>query len=156
MRIYLAGPIKGLTYDESTSWRSQFQQLVGPDIHCLSPMRGKEYLQKETVLEGTYPQYVMSCSRGIMTRDFFDCTRADAVVANFLGAQVVSIGTVMECAWTYQARIPLITIIEQSGNPHDHPMMQEAFGFRVTTLEEAAHVARVVLWPVPSLKALEC
>lgn len=146
MKIYLAGPITGLSYAESTDWRDQFEKLV-PGIQCLSPMRGKGYLAKEHSIAKDYPASVLSCQRGIMTRDFFDCIRADAVVVNLLGAKTASLGTVMEIAWSFQAQKPVIAVIEEEGNPHEHPMIREAFGFRVKTLEEAAHVVNVVLWP---------
>jgi len=177
MKIYLAGPITGCTFGECTDWRNQFEDLVntrtvqnGPGrggkahafkndanfIQCLSPMRGKDYLKDAGVIDQDYPEHVMSCSRGIMTRDYYDCTRVDLVVANLLltdeqiyGGQTlkVSIGTAMEIAWAYHARIPVIAVMEPSGNPHDHPMIREAIGFRVTSLEQAAHTVRMILWP---------
>lgn len=146
LKTYLAGPISGLSYEESTDWRNYFATLV-PRIQCLSPMRGKGYLEREAKIAHDYPEIVLSCQRGIMTRDFFDCLRADAVTVNLLGAKVPSLGTVMEMAWAYQARIPVIAIMEPEGNPHEHPMIRESIGFRVATLEEAAHVLNVVLWP---------
>lgn len=146
-RIYLAGPISGCTYGECTDWRGHFEVLVGSGVQCLSPMRGKGYLARETSIGDNYPQHVMSSQRGITTRDFYDCTRADLVLVNFLGAKAVSIGTVLEVAWAFSARIPLIAVMEPEGNLHDHGMVRECIGFRVETLEEAAHVARVVLWP---------
>lgn len=149
MTIYLAGPISGCSYGECTDWRDFVTGQLEPDgIQCLSPLRGKEYLRSEKVIDGSYPQQVLSCDRGIMTRDYFDCTRADAVLFNLLGAtQKVSIGTMMELAWAYQKQIPAIFCIEPTGNIHDHPMTREAMGFRVDNLPAAIHVARMVLWP---------
>lgn len=147
--VYLAGPISGLSYESCTDWRQQFAQLLmfEKDVRCLSPMRGKEYLAREERVQHCYPEKVLSCERGIMTRDFFDAQRSDLVVAHLLGATAVSVGTVMEIAWAYQARTPVIAIMEPSGNPHDHPMVREAIGFRVETLRDAVHTARMVLWP---------
>jgi len=145
-RIYLAGPIKGLGYHACTDWRERFTELVGPRFVCLSPMRGKEYLLSSLCIGDDYPQEVMSCQRGIMSRDFFDTCRADVVVANLRGAETVSIGTVMEIAWAYAKRVPLIAVMEPEGNLHDHGMIREAISFRVTSLEQAAHVAKVVIW----------
>jgi len=83
-----------------------------------------------------------------MTRDFFDCNRADVVVVNLLGATRVSIGTVMEIAWAYQRHTPTVVIMERDStvNVHEHPMIAEATGFRVETMEQAAHVAKVILF----------
>lgn len=160
LNIYLAGPITGCSYDGCTNWRQQFKQLL-PDtkvhlqmgfdlseLRVLSPMRGKDYLLGETNVADSYEnELVLSCQRGIMTRDFFDCCRADIVVVNLLGAERVSIGTVMEIAWAFQNRTPVIAVMEKERNLHDHSMIRESIGFRVTTLEDAAEIALQVLWP---------
>lgn len=144
--IYLAGPISGCSFGECTNWREAFKTLVPDSVRCLSPMRGKDYLAGENVIDGSYPDKVLSCSRGIMTRDFFDCNRADLLVVNLSGCgSRVSIGTVMEIAWAYQNRTPCIVVME-AGNVHEHPMINEAIGFQVKTLEEAAHVAKIILF----------
>jgi hypothetical protein len=41
----------------------------------------------------------------------------------------------------------LVCVMEKEGNPHDHPMITEAIGFRVETLDEALHVTEKVLLP---------
>lgn len=160
MKIYLAGPITGCTYGGCTSWREAFKEMIskamaGPgwkpeEVVCLSPMRAKDYLDQVGIIQKDYPSVdfgPLSCARGIMTRDFFDCTRADLLVVNLLGAPIVSIGTVMEMAWAYQKRTPTIVAIEKEGNVHEHPMLWESWGFRVESLQAAADAAVAVLWP---------
>lgn len=152
--IYLAGPISGCSYGECTNWREAFKTLVPASVRCLSPMRGKDYLAGEDVIDGSYPEHTLSCSRGIMTRDFFDCTRADLLVVNLSGCgSRVSIGTVMEIAWAFQRRTPVIVVMEK-GNVHEHPMIDEAIGFRVETLEQAATIAKVILFDPAELQPL--
>lgn len=144
--VYLAGPISGCTFGGCTDWRNDvIAKLAEHNIKGLSPMRGKEYLQTEGIIDGAYSQFVLSCSRGIITRDRFDTTRCDVLLVNFLGAQRVSIGTVMEIAWADLKRIPIICVIEPTSNVHDHPMIQEAVGFRVQSVEEALNVAISIL-----------
>ena len=82
-----------------------------------------------------------------MTRDHNDCKTADMIVCNFLGATRISIGTCMEIAFSYAYKVPLLMIMEPSGNPHDYLMIREAIGFRVTKLEDAAAVAMSILFP---------
>lgn len=140
--VYLAGPITGLSYTGATTWREHATTELAKDgIAGVSPLRGKTYLEGAAKLAMEYHQ-AMSTSRGIMTRDFFDCTRCGAVLAFLAGADRVSVGTVMEMAWTYQARIPLIVVMEPSGNPHEHAMVSEATGYRVETLDEGLDVAK--------------
>lgn len=143
--IYLAGPISGCTFKGCTTWRKEFRELMPEGVECLSPMRDKEYLDAEELIEHDYPDQVLSCQRGIMTRDFFDCTNATLIVVDLRGATRVSIGTVMEIAWAYATRTPVVAIMEPEGNLHDHPMVREAIGFRVETPEQAARVVRSIL-----------
>jgi nucleoside 2-deoxyribosyltransferase len=118
--------------------------LEDAGIHGLDPMRGKDYLAKEQSIGNDYDS-PLSCSRGIMTRDHWDCTRCDILLVNFLGSARVSIGTCMEIAWAYDNQIPIICVIEESGNPHDHAMIREAIGFRVATLDQGLMLARAIL-----------
>jgi nucleoside 2-deoxyribosyltransferase len=146
---YLAGPITGLSFYGATDWREEFIHRLPSQIQGLSPLRGKAYLKSEQSISASYPDIPLSCPSGIMTHSFNDCKRCDVLVVNFLGATKVSIGTVMELAWAYAFRIPTVVIMEKEGNPHDHPMVQEAIGYRVTTVEEAASLVSVILLPVP-------
>lgn len=144
--VYLAGPITGCSYEGCTDWRNVVQQKLSPyGVEGLSPMRAKEYLKAEKSITGSYEDKVMSCARGITTRDRFDCMRCAVLMVNFLGAKKVSIGTVMEIAWADSQRIPIICVIEDTDNVHDHPMIRECIGFRVATLDEAVEVAIKVL-----------
>jgi len=144
-RVYLAGPITGLDYKGAVDWRQEAKKKLLPIIG-ISPMRAKEYFKDVTEFSATcvgYEQYsCLSSARGIMTRDHWDATRCDIVLVNFLGAQKVSIGTVMEIAWAWDHNIPVIAIMEQEGNPHEHGMITEAVGFRVETLDNAIEVIK--------------
>lgn len=96
--VYLAGPITGCTYGECVDWRRYFADGMPDCIECLSPMRGKGYLKDELAIQESYPDTTMSTDKAITARDYFDCNRADVIVANMLGATRASIGTAMEIA----------------------------------------------------------
>jgi len=153
--IYLAGPITGLNHAGSVNWRKKFTDLMsGTGVECFSPMRGKDYLAREAVIEGSYPGSILSCQRAIMTRDRFDCTRCLLIVMNLLrdvaaAGQRPSLGTVMELAWADLSRIPVIAIIEKdvTASPYNHPMILEALGFQVETIEQAVNTAKIILFP---------
>ena len=124
------------------------EELAKDGIQAFSPMRAKEYLKQEGILTGSYPKGgLFSSSRNIMTRDFFDATTSDVILANLLGSEKVSIGTVMEMAWAYQARIPLVVAMENEKNCHEHPMLDEAYGFRCSSLADAVFVVKRILLP---------
>lgn len=151
--IYLAGPITGLNHANSVNWRNRFISLLGIErVECFSPMRGKDYLAKRNVIEHSYPDSILSCQRAIMTRDRNDCTRCSLIVMNLLKESMAdgfkpSLGTIMELAWADLARIPVIAIMDKEGSPYNHPMVLEAIGFRVETLEQAANTASIILFP---------
>ena len=156
-RVYLAGPIRSLTYGGATSWRDHATfTLKDLGIAALSPMRGKGYLKGETsvgqnALKDSYEQYPLSTNKAILCRDYRDCTTSDAVIMYLVGAKTVSIGTVMEAAWAHAARVPLIVVIEKDKtNIHEHGLLMEVCNFRVGTMAEAIGVAAAVLLPSPS------
>jgi nucleoside 2-deoxyribosyltransferase len=148
--IYLAGPITGLDYAGATDWRIRAKkELEAVGLRTFSPMRGKEYLAHVTEFTADGDAYkelgVLSSNRGIITRDRFDATRCDVLLANLHGARKVSIGTVMEIAWADAHRIPIVCVMEPSGNPHEHGMITEVIGYRVETLDAALHVIKAIL-----------
>lgn len=136
--VYLAGPISGKSYDESINWRNKvIEELNDFNVSCLSPMRCKECLKYGR-------NSVITSSRGVITRDRWDCTRCDILLVNLLGADKVSIGTVMEIAWADANRKPIILIMEED-NVHDHIMIQECAGFVVSTLEDGIDVIKSII-----------
>lgn len=140
MRVYLAGPITGCSYNGATDWRKEVARQLGDKcIIGVSPMRCKDYLLEETTIADSYEARVMSSQKGLTARDRWDCRRCDIILANFLGAERVSIGTVMELGWADAARRPIVVVMEQ-GNVHDHAMVREVAGFIVSTLDEAVQV----------------
>lgn len=151
--VYLAGPISGLNFEGATEWRERvIGELAAANIKGLSPMRAKDYLRDAYDAAGgfsaTCEEYghlsPLSGPRGIMTRDRFDATRCDVLLVNLLGAERVSVGTIMEIAWADLCRTPIVVAIEP-GNVHEHAMVDQAIGFRCGTLEEAVHVVKAIL-----------
>lgn len=143
--VYLAGPITGLNYDGCTEWRQYVIDRLPEEIKGLSPLRAKAHLKDVGILDGSYGDHVLSTQRGIYARDRFDCTRADAILVNLLGAERVSVGTVMEIAWAADNNIPAILIMEREGNLHDHPMVREACPFIVDTVDAGIDVLTALL-----------
>jgi nucleoside 2-deoxyribosyltransferase len=74
-----------------------------------------------------------------------DVKTADIIIANLIGTEKASIGTVMEIAWADLQRTPVIAIMEPEGNPHEHAMLSECISYRVETLDEALEVAKKIL-----------
>lgn len=139
-KVYLSGPIAGLSYDGATSWRATVAAyLESYGITALDPMRGKEYLRGQKVLHAQpYDDELMSTAKAITTRDRFDCMRADLCLVNLLQAgdlPRLSLGTIMEVGWADAARIPIICA--RKPGTYDHPMFNEAIGFEVDNIYDA-------------------
>lgn len=145
-KVYLAGPITGLTYNECSDWReTAINRLAEYNIVGLSPTRYKEYLRRENTLDAMgYEGFVLSSAKGILTRDYWDCTRSDVVLVNLVGAKQISIGTCMEAAFCHSKQIPIVMAIEE-GNLHWHAMLKEAAGFILPTLEDAIDITIALL-----------
>lgn len=142
--VYLAGPITGITFDGAQEWRDYAASALDSDkVETLSPLRGKEFLCTAGILtNGTYDG-ALTTGKAINRRDFFDCTRASALLVNLSGAQRVSVGTVMEIAWAYQKQIPTIVVMEK-GNLHHHVMLDECSTYIVETLEEGLAILKLL------------
>jgi nucleoside 2-deoxyribosyltransferase len=144
--IYLCGPITGCSYEEVQNYYTQAQlDLGGHSMEVISPLRGKDYLRNEVKLGKSYEDYHLSTMRGIVARDYFDVDRCDIVLANFLGAKSISIGSVSEIARAHAKGKLIVLAMEKEGNLHDHPFITEQVGFRVPTLQQATGIIRHVL-----------
>jgi hypothetical protein len=154
--VYLAGPITGLSFGGCTDWRDfAIKELAQANITGLSPLRAKDYLNNEDVIADCYDEgkdthplsAILSSSRGITTRDRWDTARCDLILVNFLGAERISIGTIMELAWADACRTPSIVVMKPEGDIHEHAMLREVTGFRAETLEQGLAVAKAILTP---------
>ena len=166
-KVYLAGPITGMAWSQSEDWRDALKSKARKihitdsdggmrvkvkypfeNVRFFSPLRGKDYLKNVDTIKDSYDEHKFSTGKSIMLRDHYDVQTADAVIVNLIGATRVSIGTVMEIAWAYAYRKPVICIIEEpekqeigfaasSGNIHEHAMLNEAIWWRAKDIDEA-------------------
>lgn len=156
--MYLAGPITGLNYKGATDWRESVAAALNESgIRAFSPMRGKKYLEKLDVIgdarvqtrpdEDSYGlNKVMSSAQGITYRDRNDVMNADAILMNLLGAQRISIGTMIEAGWADAFRKPVV-VVREKDSAHGHGMLDAIATYTVDDLDEALHLIRVLLLP---------
>lgn len=143
-RVYLAGPVRGLDYKEAVEWREYVKnRLAEFGIVGVSPMRDKEHLYGKLIEEPD--DDVISCQRGLTVRDRFDVMTCNVFFSNLLNAKRVSIGTMIEYGWADAFRKPIITVMENKGNVHEHPILRELTGFRVESLDEGLEVVKSLL-----------
>jgi hypothetical protein len=149
----LSGPISGLTYDDGNSWREHVtEHLEGPHIHCMNPMRSHEFLRTLGVIEDKHAQedhhlgFLVS-DEFIGVRDAWDTMKSDVCFVNLLGATRVSIGTVLEIGMAHAARVPVVLVMEKSGNLHDHAMIRNYASLRFDDLQKAIWATKALLAP---------
>jgi len=143
--VYLAGPISGCDYLECTDWRAYVAEaLDSAEVKCLSPMRNKEMLAEEEYMNPLGYDHPLTTQRGVQTRDHNDCIRSDLLFVNLLGAERVSIGTVMELAWAWEKRIPIVCLMEKD-NCHQHIMLKESMDFTLEDVDSGIKIAKAVL-----------
>lgn len=146
-KVYAAGPIANLTYEESESWRGYVKTHLPPEIVVYSPLRGKQFLKgMGKLIAVPDSEAPLSTPKGINARDHYDLLSCDAVLANLIGTKTISIGTVMEIAWAFAYRKPCIVCMEP-GNIHEHGMLRESASFLVPTLDQGVDVITQVLLP---------
>lgn len=154
-KVYLAGPITGLTFGECTEWREYVKprlavaQGLETGIVGWSPMRAKDYLLEAGKLSGraeAYDMYVLSTAKGITYRDSWDVATCDLVLVNLLGAEAVSIGTVLEIGMAWTQRKPTIVVMEE-GNVHHHAMLDTMAGWITDDLDYAVELTKAILLP---------
>ena len=145
---YLAGPITGMTFENATDWREHTKKrLADVGITGFSPLRAKQYIgELGGRVRDQYDTFPLSTASGIICRDRYDATHRDIVLVNMLGAEKVSIGTVMEIAWADAFRVPIVLVMEE-GNIHTHAMLTEVSSYIVPTLDEGIDIVIRFLLP---------
>ncbi|MCK9541095.1 MAG: nucleoside 2-deoxyribosyltransferase [Novosphingobium sp.] len=145
MKVYLAGPITGQSLKGCSEWRDfARRELYNYGISGLDPLRGKQYLSNEKYIKDSYSQHVMSTAKGINRRDMNDVRQSDVILINVLGAEKVSIGTILEAGAAYALNKPIILVMEEN-NIHKHGMLDDMAGWIVDSLEEAIIIAAYIL-----------
>ncbi len=148
--VYLCGPITGLCLDEARlGWRKYMQtELAMLGIESLSPMRWTDHITTKKPMHkmgDPKKRHIQSSPGFIKIRDKWDCKRCDLLFANFLGATVASVGSVLEVAWAEDAGNPVIIAMEND-NVHSHAMMNE-LGIIVPDLDTSIQVIKSFLIP---------
>jgi nucleoside 2-deoxyribosyltransferase len=145
--VYLAGPIKGLSYAGATDWREHVANRLfnNPRIQTLSPMRYKAILETTKVLpDSSENEAPLLSDKGVTTRDRWDVMRSDLVLMNLAGAKAVSIGTMIEVGWADAFRKPIVAVMTPD-DIHWHGMVRQCAGFIVPTLNEAIDIVNALL-----------
>lgn len=151
-KVYLSGPITGLTYKQARyGWRASVAEVLEKDgIGVLSPMRHEGHLAElaRRTIKADMPEPVFnhffSRPKMIVAKDLLDIDMSDIVLTNFLGTKVVSQGSIAEMGYAYAKDKTIITVMEP-GNPHDSVFVKEMSAAVLDNLDDAVAVIRSLL-----------
>lgn len=137
MRIYTAGPITGLSYNQVMErYEAQTARLrdYGYEVFC--PMVGKGFLKDEASLSGFGYDSPTATNRAIKGRDKWMVKQSDIVLVDFTDAKVASIGSCMEIAWAEEFNKHVIVVMPKE-NVHRHAFILESADIIFENIYEA-------------------
>lgn len=145
--IYLAGPISGLSYEETVTWRINFPQMLLKSIRCVSPMRDKNELKDDPKLGFGYDHFLMCSNNAIVQRDRYDARQCDGIVAYFPDGNLLSIGTLLELGIAMSTGDKLVIVVCPDGKIREHELVKGWSSYVVDTLEKAAVILNSTFAP---------
>lgn len=147
-KVYLAGPMRGLSKEAMCEWRSYVAAKLQP-CESFSPVRGFEHLlQDDGHMLPEHQHHQLRDGQALTRRDFWDVRRCDLLFCNFLGATEISVGTPMEISVAHELGKYIILVME-SDNVYQHPMIRDCASIVVDNLDQAIEFARAALFPDP-------
>lgn len=158
-KVYLAGPIAGLTYEAAQAWREDASENIeGYDlpIRCFSPLRGKEFLDDGLIIEmGQYSAHPLSTAAGVTARDGNDIRTADVILVNVSNVRRISGGTAWELgvAWALNKIVVMVVSKDdyETGedgefvNPYLRHLILSQVPYIVTSLDAACALTKSIL-----------
>jgi nucleoside 2-deoxyribosyltransferase len=80
---------------------------------------------------------------GITAQDEFFIDQSDWILAHFLGADIVSIGTIWELGYGWHANKKILSVLEP-GSVHDHGFVRRRSHVFTPSLEEAIQFFKAI------------
>lgn len=137
MKIYLAHPISGLSADVVFNYYDQTSRhLKENGIKVFSPMVAKDFLRNEIEFKPLGYQQPCTTNHALYNRDRWMVEMSDIVYANFMLADKVSIGMVMEIAWASLLRKHVVITMPEN-SIHSHAFVHEAANVVFNNHEDA-------------------
>jgi nucleoside 2-deoxyribosyltransferase len=137
---YLAGLIS-TQFTASLQWRVDAEHLLGESCRVLSPMRGKQDLAKHSTDGGVTDPHLTGAD--IILRDYHDVLQSDVILVNLndFGSPRPLLGTIMELAFAWEHRIPVVAIASENNTlMRTHPFVSQAVSHYVPSLDAAVNL----------------
>jgi nucleoside 2-deoxyribosyltransferase len=144
-RVYLCGPISGLTIKEAEFKRGQVEDLFSDSmIEIVNPMRGKYHINGDEPISPKGFHSKAFNDKSIIKRDRYDVTTSDLIFADFRDSTRVSIGSMVEFGWADIKNIPVVTVMHEN-DFHDHAFVHEISTHVVNNVEDAIYLSKLLL-----------
>lgn len=127
LKIYLSGPIIGTFFNEAKSWRTDVGEYLNKHgFGVLDPLRGTELLLDNKKIIDSAPISDPSLSdKAFVQRDKLDVLACDILLANFMEATKVSIGSLFELAWAEDHNKVVVVAMKKNDLLYNHPFIRE-------------------------------
>lgn len=147
MKIYLSGPITGASCEEIADWRMQAAAMLPAGVDVYDPASSPYDAELASDAPETPSAELARLMHGrlVVDRNKHIIQSSDVVLANFLRSDRASIGSIGELFWANAFRIPIVIVREQSGNVHDHAMLNAIASVVSYSLEEGCEAALNIL-----------
>lgn len=156
-KVYLAGPIAGLNYQEGQGWRDYVKVELSrrweglmyfeSDIKAYSPLRGKEFLDDGNIIgSGEESDHPLTTARGITARDGNDVRTCDLLFVNVDGVTRISGGTAWELGVAWALNKIVVMVASNADNPYlKHLILSSISAFVVPSLDEGIVITKGIL-----------
>lgn len=111
MRVYLAGPMHGLTVSKANSWRMDAEiAFIDSGIISYNPVSGHEpYTNSKQEFDADFASRGLSAEE-IFRRDIFMIQNSDVILANIKDLHMPFSGTVWELGYAYGLEKLLVVV----------------------------------------------
>jgi hypothetical protein len=135
MKIYVAHPMTGLTWEEVCNYfttTEAFLQLYGFEV--LSPITGKKFDKNYKLVASNneeinclneYEENALSTDKSILRRDSWMVKIADVIYINLYDAKIPPIGCLMELAWGYLLGKHTVLVLPED-SPYRHAFVLQS------------------------------
>jgi len=129
IKVYCSRPISGCSSDEVFYYEMIKKELREIGVKFISPMYEPSSIRVEG--DTNDPK-----NRAIFKRDFWKVMQSDIILVDFLEANSVSIGCVMEIAWGVAYNKHIILVMDEK-NIHNHAFVKESADIIFTNIWDA-------------------
>jgi hypothetical protein len=147
MKLYLSGPISGVPCEEIADWRKRATAMLPAKVHVYDPASSPydADLASDTPETPSAALARLMHGRLVVDRNKHMIQSSDVVLANFLHSDRASIGSIGELFWANAFRVPIVIVREESGNVHDHAMLNAIASAVTSSLEDGCEAALNIL-----------